>query len=105
MREWGVPHITCGGYTRSTASMSSTPRIFFSAGEASGDAYGAAIITALRERLPGVVITGLGGVQMEAAGQQRIVHAEDIAVMGITEILLHIPRILSHYRRLVKSIR
>jgi len=85
--------------------MSSTPRIFFSAGEASGDAYGAAIIAALRERLPAVVFTGLGGVHMEAAGLDRIVHAEDIAVMGITEILLHIPRIIGHYRKLVKSIR
>jgi lipid-A-disaccharide synthase len=85
--------------------MSPNPRIFFSAGEASGDAYGAAIITALRERLPGVVLTGLGGVQMESAGLDRIVHAEDVAVMGITEILLHIPTILGHYRRLVKSIR
>jgi lipid-A-disaccharide synthase len=83
----------------------SNPRIFFSAGEASGDAYGAAIITALRERIPGVVFTGLGGVQMAAAGQDRIVHAEDVAVMGITEILLHIPTILGHYRKLVKSIK
>ncbi len=86
-------------------AANSNPRIFLSAGEASGDAYGAAIVTALRERLPGVALTGLGGVQMEAAGQERIVHAEDVAVMGVTEILLHIPRILGHYRRLVKSIR
>jgi lipid-A-disaccharide synthase len=85
--------------------MSSTPRIFFSAGEASGDAYGAAIITALRERLPGVVLTGLGGVQMEAAGLDRVVAAEEVAVMGITEIVMHIPHILSCYRKLVKSIR
>jgi lipid-A-disaccharide synthase len=42
---------------------------------------------------------------MEEAGQDRIVHAEEIAVMGITEILLHIPRILSYYRKLVKSIK
>jgi lipid-A-disaccharide synthase len=86
-------------------AANSNPRIFFSAGEASGDAYGAAIVTALRERIPGVVLTGLGGVQMEAAGLNRIVHAEDIAVMGVTEILLHIPLIVSHYRKLVKSIR
>jgi lipid-A-disaccharide synthase len=91
-------------YTLAIAA-NSNPRIFLSAGEASGDAYGAAIITALRERLPGAVLTGLGGVRMEEAGQDRIVHAEEIAVMGITEILLHIPRILSYYRKLVKSIK
>jgi lipid-A-disaccharide synthase len=42
---------------------------------------------------------------MEAAGQQRVVRAEDVAVMGVTEILLHIPRIYASYRRLVASIR
>ena len=42
---------------------------------------------------------------MEAAGQQRVVRAEDVAVMGVTEILRHIPRIYSSYRKLVRSIR
>ena len=81
------------------------PRIFLSAGEASGDAYGAALISALRRGLPGATFTGLGGAQMEAAGQQRVVRAEDVAVMGVTEILRHVPRIYASYRRLVRSIR
>lgn len=42
---------------------------------------------------------------MEAAGQQRVVRAEDVAVMGVTEILRHVPRIYASYRRLVDSIR
>jgi len=42
---------------------------------------------------------------MESAGQQRIIRAEDVAVMGLTEILRHIPRIYSSYRRLVASIK
>ena len=42
---------------------------------------------------------------MEAAGCERIVRAEDIAVMGITEVLRHMPRIYKEYRRLVQSIR
>ena len=42
---------------------------------------------------------------METAGQQRIIHAEDVAVMGVVEILQHIPTIYSSYRRLVRSIR
>jgi lipid-A-disaccharide synthase len=85
--------------------MMPNPRIFVSAGEASGDAYGAALISVLRERLPGASFTGLGGGQMEAAGQQRVVRAEDVAVMGVTEILRHIPHIYASYRRLVASIR
>ena len=96
--------LTSPVYTLPIATQSN-PRIFLSAGEASGDAYGAALIRVLRERIPNAIITGLGGVQMEEAGQHRVVHAEDVAVMGITEILLHIPQILSSYRKLVKSIK
>jgi lipid-A-disaccharide synthase len=76
-----------------------------SAGEASGDAYGTALIAAMRERLPEASFTGLGGSQMEAAGQLRVVKAEDVAVMGLTEILRHIPHVYASYRRLVGSIR
>jgi lipid-A-disaccharide synthase len=85
--------------------MKPNPRIFVAAGEASGDAYGAALISALRERLPGASFTGLGGSQMAEAGQQRVVKAEDVAVMGLTEILRHIPHIYASYRKLVASIR
>ena len=60
---------------------------------------------ALQRSLPGATFSGLGGVQMGAAGQQRVVRAEDVAVMGVTEILRHIPRIYANYRRLVASIR
>src|ERR1700678_3995433 len=59
----------------------------------------------MRERLPEASFTGLGGSQMEAAGQLRVVKAEDVAVMGLTEILRHIPRIYASYRKLVASIR
>ena len=85
--------------------MRSGPLIFISAGEASGDHYGAELITALKEELPDVRFTGLGGTAMEAAGQQRVIRAENVAVMGITEIVRHIPRIYSSYRTLVRSIR
>lgn len=85
--------------------MKPNPRIFVSAGEASGDAYGAALIAALRERLPEASFTGLGGNQMEQAGQRRVVKAEDVAVMGVTEILRHIPHIYASYRKLVVSIQ
>jgi lipid-A-disaccharide synthase len=42
---------------------------------------------------------------MAVEGQQQTVRAEDVAVMGITEILLHIPGIVGSYRKLVRSIR
>ncbi|MBB5059728.1 lipid-A-disaccharide synthase [Granulicella aggregans] len=42
---------------------------------------------------------------MEAAGQHRIVRAEDVAHMGITEVIRHAPFIYSQYRKLVSAIR
>ena len=81
------------------------PRIFLSAGEASGDHYGAQIITELRERMPQIACFGLGGKEMEHAGLDRIVRAEDVAHMGITEVIRHMPRVYGAYRSLVASIR
>ncbi len=82
-----------------------SPRVFVSAGEASGDHYGAQIISELARRGAGAVFTGLGGLEMEAAGQRRVVRAEDVAHMGITEVLRHAPNMFRQYRRLVGSIR
>jgi len=82
-----------------------TPTIFISAGEASGERYGAMLIEAVRSRLPAVQFFGLGGSAMEAVGCKRIVRAEEIAVMGITEVVRHMPRIYSEYRRLIRSIQ
>lgn len=85
------------------------PAIFISAGEASGEHYGALLIGALRERLRALGRTaaffGMGGPQMAAAGLERVVRAEDVAVMGITEVVRHLPRIYREFRRLKQSIR
>lgn len=63
------------------------------------------LIQAVRTRVPQVEFFGLGGHAMQAAGCERIVRAEDIAVMGITEVVRHMPRIYREYRRLVKALR
>jgi lipid-A-disaccharide synthase len=81
------------------------PRIFLSAGEASGDHYGAQVITELRGRMPQITCFGLGGKEMEDAGLDRIVRAEDVAHMGITEVIRHMPRVYRAYRSLVASIK
>lgn len=81
------------------------PRIFLSAGEASGEHYGASLIPAIRHLIPHAEFFGLGGRRMEALGFRPIVRAEDVAVMGITEVLLHMPRIYGEYRRLKTAIR
>ena len=80
-------------------------RIFVSAGEASGEQYAVQLMAALRRSLGGdCEFFGLGGTRMEAAGLRRVVRAEDVAVMGITEIVRHIPKIYREYRRLRRSL-
>ncbi len=87
--------------------MSST--IFISAGEASGEHYGALLIEALKKQLAASGQTaeffGMGGERMAEAGLERIVRAEDVAVMGLTEVVLHLPRIYGEFRKLKKAIR
>jgi lipid-A-disaccharide synthase len=85
------------------------PNIFISAGEASGEHYGALLISALQQKLRaqnrGAAFFGMGGERMAAAGLERIVRAEDMAVMGITEVIRHLPRIYREFRKLKQSIR
>ncbi|MGA2336596.1 MAG: lipid-A-disaccharide synthase [Terriglobales bacterium] len=102
-------------------------RILISAGEASGEMYGAQLMEALRRRvaIPAHVGTGLspaqlgqsvvstqagqleffgaGGERMRAAGCEIVVDAKDLAVVGITEVISHLPKILGLYRKLVRS--
>src|SRR5229473_3625195 len=86
-------------------------RILISAGEASGEMYGAWLIEALR-RLAGegaratldrLDFFGVGGDRMRAAGCDTVVDAKDLAVVGITEILSHLPKIYSRYKHLIKE--
>jgi lipid-A-disaccharide synthase len=78
-------------------------RILISAGEASGEMYGAQLIEALHGRDPRIEFFGVGGERMRAAGCDTVVDAKDLSVVGITEILSHLPRILGLYRHLIKE--
>jgi lipid-A-disaccharide synthase len=72
-----------------------------SAGEASGDNYGAQLIDALRQLAPGAAFFGMGGEKMQAAGCELKVHAKDVAVVGLVEVLTHLPSIRRHFKDLV----
>ncbi|MFZ0304878.1 MAG: lipid-A-disaccharide synthase [Terracidiphilus sp.] len=81
------------------------PTIFISAGEASGELYGAQLASLLRQVLPQAELIGMGGERMRAAGVECIVRAEDMAVMGFTEVVEHLPRIYGEFRKLRRAIR
>jgi lipid-A-disaccharide synthase len=87
-----------------SSTSSKEPLIFLSAGEASGEAYGALLLSELKARVPGARFFGMGGERMEALGCERIVRSEDVAVMGITEVILHMPQIYGEYRKLKATI-
>ncbi len=73
------------------------------AGEASGDRYGAALAGALSRRFS-VDWFGIGGDEMQAAGVELTTHARSVAVVGIFEVVRHLPRIYGIYRSLLEEI-
>ena len=69
-------------------------RVALVAGEASGDLLGAGLIEQLRARHPHIEFAGVGGDAMRAAGMEAWHDATELAVMGLSEVLRHLPRLL-----------
>lgn len=94
---------------RAIVEMSAPINIFISAGEASGEHYGALLTAALQRRLAGagqpVRFFGMGGARMAAEGLETVVRSEDVAVMGLTEVIRHLPRIYGEFQKLKRAIR
>ena len=80
-------------------------RVGIVAGEASGDLLGAGLIKALAEQSPGIVVEGVAGPLMQAAGCSVWEDADALAVMGLIEPLKELPRLLALRRDLVRRWR
>ena len=94
---WGSRGTSVRGQnTHKTASSS----VLLVAGEASGDAHGAALIEALRQEHPHLQLYGLGGEQMRRAGVEMLGDIEALNVVGAVEVLAKIPRALQLARTL-----
>jgi len=74
------------------------------AGEASGDALGATLITAVRDELPQARFVGIAGPRMQAAGCEPWFPLETLSVAGFVEVLSRIPEILALRRALLKRL-
>jgi lipid-A-disaccharide synthase len=85
-----------------SAAAGAPLRIGIVAGEASGDQLGAALIEALRTRVPQVQCFGVAGPKMMAAGCEAWASAEELAVLGLAEVLHHLPRLLKLRSRLIE---
>jgi lipid-A-disaccharide synthase len=79
-------------------------RIALVAGETSGDTLGAALIDALRRQFPHAEFAGVAGPKMKAAGCVAWHGIEELAVMGLTEVLQHLPRLMRLRRDLRQRI-
>ncbi|MEO6137830.1 MAG: lipid-A-disaccharide synthase [Luteimonas sp.] len=71
-----------------------SPRIALCAGEASGDLLGAGLMDALHVHFPEAQFAGIGGDAMRAAGLVSWFDASELAVMGLAEVVAHLPRLL-----------
>jgi lipid-A-disaccharide synthase len=80
-------------------------RILVSAGEASGDLYASELVHALRRRMPKAQFFGCAGPRMLEAGVEPVVDAGALSVVGLVEVLEHIPRIYGEFRKLIASAR
>jgi len=79
------------------------PTILVSAGEASGDLYASLVVEELRRMLPQVEFFGCTGPRLRAAGVRTVVDAASLAVVGLVEVVSHIPRIYGEYRKLLAA--
>ncbi len=79
--------------------------ILVSAGEASGDRYAALLVEELRRRHPDAQFFGCAGARLRDAGVEPVVRGESLSVVGLIEVVHHIPRIYGEFGRLMEAAR
>ncbi len=85
--------------------MAARPRIAVVAGEASGDQLGAGLIEAIHRIQPDIEFVGIAGPAMRAAGCRAWFDAEELSVMGLAEVLRHLPRLARLKRALTERLQ
>lgn len=78
-------------------------KVFLVAGEESGDRLGAALMRALKARVPDVTFRGVGGFEMAAEGMPSLFRIDDLAIVGLATIPQRLPIILSRIRQTARA--
>lgn len=81
------------------------PKIFFIAGETSGDICGAHAVKALKDARPDLELYGIGGPEMEKAGLTLTHNITELSVIGVIEVIKHYPRIRRVYNSVLKNVK
>ena len=84
--------------------ISSGP-ILIVAGEASGDRHGARLVAEIRQMLPQAQFVGIGGEALAAQGIRLLARAEDLAVVGLTEVAGRLPAVTRALREVSRMLR
>lgn len=80
------------------------PRLLLSCGEPSGDLYAAELVGQLRQRVPSLEVVGLGGDRLQAQGARLTAHVRDLAVVGLLEVVSHLPRLRRIFRAVLAEV-
>src|SRR6185312_7162019 len=94
-----------GDEMQNTGVSATAPLIAILAGEDSGDQLGADLIVALRQRYPQARFVGIGGARMQREGFESWYDIRELSLVGFSEVISHLPRLLRLRRSLVARLR
>ena len=75
------------------------------AGESSGELYGAHLVKELKKIMPNIALFGIGGAKMEKAGVEVLQRCEDLAVVGLSEVISKLPVVIKARRKLIEKVK